>query len=122
MKKILLSLAICSGLFAKAQVNVDGVDINKKDINYIEVVGTMAIFTKKVTISIDYGQLKKVFDVPSVVKDDTGKNQIFGSMVDALNFLDKNGWQYVNSYIVSAQAGDGVYHYLLRKKTNETHQ
>ncbi len=44
------------------------------------------------------------------------KGQItFNSMVDALNFMHDNGWEYVNNYAVSV-GNSSVYKYLLKKK------
>lgn len=116
MKKLVLILAICiTCSLLKAQLTVDGVEINKLSVNYIEIVGTdVGIFSKKLVVAIDYGQEKKNFSSPSFVKDERGTH-VFYSMVDALNFFENNGWQYVNNYLVTVQTTN-VYHFLLKKK------
>ncbi len=117
MKKLIIIFALFNIYhLATAQITVDGIEINKLPVNYIEIVGTEAgLFTKKIIVAIDYGQEKKVFSSPSFIKDDKGKTYIFYSMVDALNFFENNGWQYVNNYLVTIQTTN-VYHFLLKKK------
>ncbi len=36
-------------------------------------------------------------------------------MVDALNYMGKQGWEFMQAYIVTVQ-NQNVYHYLLKKK------
>ncbi|MCB0595448.1 MAG: hypothetical protein KDD28_15255 [Phaeodactylibacter sp.] len=114
MKKLILSavmLAACTVAFA--QVSVEGVDINALDIKYCELRGyNTSTLSQKVSIVIDYGQEFKAFK-PQVIRGEDGKPVVFNTMVDALNFMEKNGWEYLNSHAV---AGAGVYNYLLRRK------
>lgn len=97
------------------QVKVEGVNINDLDIKYCELYGyNKGIFTNKIIITVSYGQKFRWWKTQRIVGP-KGKDMIFNSMIDALNFMEKNGWEYVNNYVLSH--GDNlVYHYLLKKK------
>lgn len=41
--------------------------------------------------------------------DETGKNIVFNSMVDAMNFMGKLGWEFEQAYVVT-MGGQNVYH------------
>jgi len=96
------------------QVVVDGTNINDLDVQYIEMVGrAKALSLTKIKIFLDYGQ--EFSWKQQTVKTADGKNAGFNSIVDALNFMDSNGWEYVNNYVIDVN-GTLTYKYLLRKK------
>jgi hypothetical protein len=92
MKKLFTVLLILVGsLNAKAQVEVDNVMINDLDLEYVELVGRSKFFSlTKIKVFVDYGQ--DFSWKQQTIKDSNGKNMSFNSMVDALNFMDRNGW------------------------------
>ncbi len=93
---------------------VDDVDINKLDIEYCEIVGQRKFLSTKVKVTVDYEQ--KRGDVSkSKIKDENAKTMSFWGIIDALNFMNKNGWEYADSFIITHQE-KLVYHYLLKKK------
>lgn len=114
MKKLILSAVLFAAYaVAFAQVSVEGVDINALGIKYCEIKGYSASTTnQRVSIVVDYGQDFKAFK-PQVIRGEDGKPVVFNTMIDALNFMEKNGWEYINSHAV---AGAGVYNYLLKRK------
>ena len=118
MKQSLLTVSAIFLLATFAQSQTVN-DIPLKDINveYVQIVGTSRLLSNKVTVEIDFGQLDKLFssDKDTRIKDANGKNMIFNSMIDALNFMTKNGYEFVQAYAV-AVSNQNVYHYLLRKK------
>jgi hypothetical protein len=118
MKKMLFiaALLIFSAANSYSQT-VNDIPIKDIDVEYIQIVGTSRVLSNKMTIQIDFGQENKFFssDKDTRVKDVSGKNMIFNSMVDALNFLTKNGYEFVQAYAVSVN-NQNVYNYLLRKK------
>ena len=112
-------------LFSQVDTNlttVNGITLEKLDVEYIEIVGTnMGFIEKKIQISIDFGQkIAFSFSGKSVVlKDYLGKSIIFNSMIDALNFMNLHGYEFVTAYIVTIGSGNmtqNVYHYLLKRK------
>jgi hypothetical protein len=102
------------GGFTYSQVLVNGVDINKEDITYCELVGYSKLLSKKVTVAIDYGQPKKFLGKAQKITDEKGKAISFHGMIAALNFMEKNGWKYVNHYAIG-EGGKYVYHFLLKR-------
>jgi hypothetical protein len=117
MRKTILMAAIALFSFgAQSQVTVDGTNINDLDIQYIEMVGQAKVLSlTKIKIAIDFGQ--DFSWKQQTVKSADGKTAAFNSIVDALNFLDANGWEYVNNYIIQSSSGEVTYKYLLRKKS-----
>jgi hypothetical protein len=83
---------------------------------YCELVGTSKLMSTKVTVQVDYGEEKGAFQGNAKIKDEaTGKVQAFNSMVDALNYMGNDGWEFVQAYTVTS-GNINVYHWLLKKK------
>jgi hypothetical protein len=120
MKRVLI-LGIFSilSLTIKGQITIDGKDISSDStLTYIEIVGAdIGLFKKKLVVVVDYGQKFSIWDgKDSAVKGPDGKNYIFNTMVDALNFFSRNGWTYENSYAISVPNSGNVYRFLLKRK------
>lgn len=81
---------------------------------YCELVGFNKPFSTKVTVSVDYGQERRFFQ-DTRIKDENGKVELFNSMVDALNFMGSDGWQFVQAYVVTI-GNQNVYHWMLKKR------
>lgn len=115
MKKMLAILAFGLMSFgARAQVVVDGTNINDLEIKYCELVGQAKFLSlTKIKVFVDYGQ--DFSWKQQTIKNTAGKNAAFNSMMEALNFMDANGWEYVNNYLINNN-GDLIYKFLLRKK------
>ena len=116
MKRLILVIGFVFLFFIPnfSQVFVGDVDINKLDIKDCEIVGQRKFLSDKVKVTVDYGQRKR--DLwKSKIKDENGKTMSFLGIIDALNFMNKNGWEYADSFVISHKE-KLVYHYLLRKK------
>tara|TARA_B110000967_G_C18734830_1_gene484520 strand:- start:445 stop:717 length:273 start_codon:yes stop_codon:yes gene_type:complete len=86
------------------------------DVEYVQIVGTAKLLSNKIRIQIDFGQEDKFFSSKDTqVKDENGKQMIFNSMIDAMNFMSKNGYDFVEAYAITV-ANQNVYHYLLKKR------
>jgi hypothetical protein len=117
MKKIVLFSAILLSTITVSfgQVTVENVNINDLDIKYCQLIGyNKSLFGKNIIVTVDYGQKFKPFK-SQLIKGPDDKAIEFYSMIDALNFMEENGWEYVNNYAVST-GNSSVYHYLLKKK------
>ena len=120
MKKIiLLCLLVLTSIILNAQT-VNDIPIKDIDVDYVLIVGTAKFLSSKILVEIDFGQ-KTVFfsNKETIIKDEQGKALEFNSMIDALNFMSKNGFEFVNSYVVTV-SNQNVYHYLLKNKKNKT--
>ena len=117
MRKLLIVAAFFMFMTSMSfgQVTVEGININKLDISYCKLSGyNKGIFANKIVITVDYGQKFKWWKTQRIVGPN-GKDMVFHTMIDALNFMEKNGWEYVNNYVISI-GNDLVYQYLLKKK------
>jgi hypothetical protein len=115
MKQVILVFAVLFSLQSFAQVSVNGVNINELEhVKYVELVAVGRLLSNKVTISVDYGQARTVFRRQTIRNKD-GKSISFNSIIDALNFMENNGWTYVNNYAITAE-GNNESHYLLKRK------
>lgn len=114
MKRTIAALALGLMTFGtNAQVEVDGINVNELDIEYLELIGQGKALSLKIKVFVDYGQ--DFSWKQQTIRDAEGKSASFNSMVDALNFMDANGWEYVNNYQIESN-GLLTYKYLLRKK------
>ncbi|WP_417237185.1 MULTISPECIES: hypothetical protein [Flavobacteriaceae] len=117
MKKLSLLLALFSFISLFSQT-VNDVPLKDIDVEYLQIVGTSKLLSDKVIIEIDFGQNTTFFATSrkeTVVKDENGKNLKFNSMIDALNYLTKHGFKFVQAYAISI-GNQNVYHYLMRKE------
>lgn len=109
MKKILLLVIFslsCS--LAGAQQKV-----------YCELLGQGKLFSKKVTVTVDFGQNQWQ---NNKLVDEDGKKIVFNSMIDAMNFMGKLGWEFEQAYVITSGSGasaQNVYHWLLSKYISE---
>ncbi|MGH1339005.1 MAG: hypothetical protein ACRBFS_23010 [Aureispira sp.] len=115
MKKLLIILLALSPFFATAQT-VNDIPISELETNFIQIVGTQKLLSKKVMVTIDFGQEQKLLSakVP-VIKNQAGKTMTFMSMIDALNFFSDLGYKFEQAYTLTV-GNQNVYHYLLSKK------
>ncbi len=118
MKKIILGLVLILVCFWVKGQEVTTVSDSVK-YTYCEIVGTAKFLSTKVNIQIDFGQETKWGQDNRYKDPETGKPIVFNSMIDALNFMGKDGWQFVQAYIVTESSSGNVYHYLLKKETKK---
>lgn len=108
MKRFLLVCMLMLQLVAFAQ---------EKHRVYCEIMGTQkGLFSRKVTVTIDFGQKVSFWKAASDSKivDENGNDIVFNSMVDAMNFLGHCGWNFQQAYVVTVGESN-VYHWLLYK-------
>ena len=116
MKKLLLFLILLFAANAFSQT-INDTPLKDIDVEYIEIVGTSKLFSNKVTVELDFGQKTSFFNTgaETVLRGEDGKAINFNSMIDALNYMVKNGYEFVQAYAITLSQ-QNVYHYLLRKK------
>jgi|LakMenEpi03Aug12_release.lakeMendotaPanAssembly.Ray.scaffolds.fasta_scaffold1330191_2 hypothetical protein len=117
MKKIIFSLSLLMlSLTSKSQIMVNNVDITNLNVQYIQLVGASRILNiNEVVINVDYGQDLKWNSPVQTIKGPDGKNMSFESMIDALNYFDANGYDFVSRETVTV-GQQNVYHYLLKRR------
>ncbi len=117
MKKLLLTLAIIlastAGAFAQTPYKV-----------FCELVGEGNLFGTKVKISIDLGKKGSWKTYESKLVDENGKEIEFNSMVDAMDYMGKLGWNFNQAYAITEGgiSKQNVYHWLLSKSVTSDEQ
>lgn len=114
-KSLLLSLLVISSLSTFCQTTIDSVNVKA---TYCEIVGTQGFFSSKLTIRIDYGQDNGSIFNPkdSRLKGEDGKAIKFNSMIDVLNVMHSEGWDFITAYVIGDSQKGYVYHWLLKRR------
>ncbi|MEO6456086.1 MAG: hypothetical protein ABIN97_18540 [Ginsengibacter sp.] len=108
MKKIIILLTLTFTTFQLFSQS----DTTKVE-QYCEVVATPRSFSNKVTIDINYGEERSLWR-DNRLKNDEGKLKKFNSVVDALNYMGKDGWLFVNAF-PGTVPNEKIYHYVFKK-------
>lgn len=115
MKRLVISIiSFVSVVLAFAQSD-------KTKSVYAELLGyEKGLFSNKVTVTVDFGQDVSFWKQgrDNKIVDENGKDIVFNSMVDAMNFMGEKGWSFVQAYVVT-HGNQNVYHWLLTKKITE---
>lgn len=108
MKKIVaITIFIICSLASNAQQDSTKVE------QYCQVIATPRLLSKKVSIDIDYGDEKSYWR-DTRLKTDAGKLKKFNTVIDALNYMGREGWIFINAYPVR-MAETEIYHFAFKK-------
>lgn len=119
MKKILFTLVFCCLMGASTSFaqKVNGVALKDLPGDYIEM-SEYPLVSTQYRIAIDYGQKPDVWSSSFLIlKDNEDKDMLFNSMIDALNFMSKNGYELANTYTIKTGDVTKVYYILKKKKS-----
>ena len=109
MKRILL-LIVCFSVSSYTYSQKDTV----QTYMYAEILG-FSWLGNKVNVSVDFGQKKSIWKPYDYMTDSNGKLISFNSMIDAMNYMGLDGWEFVQAYVVTT-GNQNVYHWLLKKR------
>jgi len=113
MKKVFILSVILLATFASfAQTDTSKVE------QYCQVIATPRLLSNKVTIDIDFGEEKSYWK-DERLKTYDGKLKKFNTIIDALNFMGKEGWLFINVYPVN-MGNTQIYHFAFRKLISKT--
>ena len=87
-------------------------------VDYIQIEEVSRMLSSKSFIEVDYGQNIKLLDRNERIKDQNGSDIEFNSMIDALNFLSKYGYEFLTIIPISDPALPRV-RYILKRKTSK---
>jgi hypothetical protein len=109
MKKLLIiSIVLLNSIVSNAQT-----DTNKVE-QYCQIIARPRLLSNKVTIDIDYGD-EKSFLRDNRLKTDDGKLKKFNTIIDAMNYMGRERWIFINAYPV--RMGDTeIYHFAFKKQ------
>jgi hypothetical protein len=106
-KSIIFTIALLASLHSFSQTDSTKIE------QYCELIVTPRLLSNKVTIDVNYGE-EKSFWRDNRLKNDDGRFKKFNTVVDALNYMGKSGWIFINAYPV--KTGDTeIYHFAFRK-------
>lgn len=109
MKKTLIFVfAIFLGFVSFAQTDTSKIE------QYCQIIVTPRPFSNKVTIDIDLGE-ERSFWADNRLRTYDGKLKKFNTVIDALNFMGKEGWSFINAYPVF-NGNIEVYHFGFKKE------
>ena len=110
------SMAFENGTFLLFEDYVKELQANRTE-EYCLVLATAKFLSQKVTINIDFGQeitIWTMYKDKTVFDEFTGKMKSFNSIVDALNWMNSKGWEFLNAYVITV-GNQNVYHYLMKR-------
>lgn len=88
----------------------------KKKAKYIRIMGAKKPLSNKTNITLEFGQIDKLFSGKDTqVRGSDDKIVNFNSMIDALNWLDKYGYDFEQAYAFNI-GGQNIYHYLMKRR------
>lgn len=111
-KVLLVTIILLSSIFLKAQKDTCRIE------QYCQLIATQRILSNKVTIDIDFGEEKSFWRDTRLTNYD-GKIKKFNTIIDAMNYMGKEGWLFVNAYPVHL-AGTEIFHFAFKKQFTRT--
>lgn len=109
MKQIVLTGMILLGnLISVAQSDTSKVE------QYCQVIAKPRLLSNKVTIDIDFGD-EKSFWRDTRLKTEAGKIRKFNTIIDALNYMGREGWVFINAFPVRIGEAE-TYHFAFKKQ------
>lgn len=118
MKKLYFLYCVAATMLANvanAQTRVESQNLeqvpSQQSKVYCELLGYQKLLSLKVNVQVDFGQNPYT---NNFLVDENGKAMTFNSMIDAMNYMGKLGWEFENAYAIT-HGSQNVYHWLLSK-------
>ncbi len=109
MKKLLtIGIFLISTLVSNAQTDTSKVE------QYCQVIATPRLLSNKVTIDIDFGEEKSIWR-DNRLKAEGGTLKKFNTIIDALNYMGREGWIFINAYPVHMGQTE-IFHFAFKKE------
>lgn len=109
MKKVVIAgFAILSSIVSMAQIDTTKIE------QYCQVIATPKLLSNRVTIDIDFGE-EKSFWTDTRLKTDAGKIRKFNTIIDAINYMGRAGWIFINAFPVHMGETE-IYHFAFKKQ------
>ncbi|GAB3750524.1 hypothetical protein [Spirosoma pomorum] len=123
MRKAFFNLLLVFCFTSSFGQSINGVSLKDINAQYVQIVATTkyAEQTALEDIKIDFGQALKVAKKKMEIRDERGRLLQFTSMIDALNFMTANGYEFIQAYSVTnrinSSYNSNVHYYILRRKS-----
>lgn len=113
MKKVLIMpIILLWSIVSNAQNDTARVE------QYCQLIAAPRLLSNKVTIDIDFGE-EKSFWRDTRLKTDEGKIKKFNTIIDAMNYMGRNGWVFINAYPVRMGETE-IYHFAFKKQFDKS--
>nr|MBP9194594.1 hypothetical protein [Saprospiraceae bacterium] len=90
--------------------------LDSLDVEYITVHPTQQFLSAKIRVELEYGQVNKsLANSDTRMSDANGKEIVFNSILDVLNVLATQGYEYIDSFIDPTYNDGKTLKFLLRK-------
>lgn len=121
---LVIGMMICGLANAQNTINVNADEVNngKPFKVYCEIISTTSssLFSNKTRVEIDFGQVARYFSNDRRMVDENGRDIVFNSMLDAMNYMAERGWVFEQAYIlqnISEGTSSTAYqHWILSKE------
>jgi len=115
-----LLFGILSFIPASAQENpryyVNKQLIDSLGVEYITIHASQQFLSDKVRVELEYGQVNKsLASSETRISDVNGREVVFNSVLEVLNLLARQGYEYVDSFIDPFSNDGKTLKFLLRK-------
>ncbi len=107
-KAVITAIVLLSSIISIAQTDTSKVE------QYCQVIATPRLLSNKVTIDIDFGE-EKSFWRDTRLKTDAGKIKKFNTIIDAINYMGREGWTFINAFPVRMGETE-IYHFAFKKQ------
>lgn len=121
MKRIGLPLLVScclTSISCFSQVYVNGVAIDTVSAPFCQLICSNADVLTRAGVTIDYGQryVNTGLNRQKIAGPDK-KTIAFASPIDALNFMVRNGWEFVSFQVLGNSSGaENTFIYILKRK------
>ena len=95
-------------------------DVPLRDVQseYIEVTAGGSMLRKGINAYIDYGQESEPYtNKDHVLTDNYGKPMEFKSNIHVLNYMQEQGYELIEIYVIPSETSGSAYFVLRKKKT-----
>jgi hypothetical protein len=119
MKKLLPSivLGICLLFgFSSFSQTVNGVALQDLDVEYIRIYNSTIGLNPPINIDFGRGRVAVSNSRHNILRDEHNQPINFNTMLDALNFLAKHGFELVQAYVAAYDDHRDMHFYILRRK------
>ncbi len=115
MKKLILFFFLFVSTLSYSQVFVNKIDINSRYLQYVEVWEKPMSDRGKFYAMVDYGQMNDTKSDEAgdalILTNSKGKKMEFNGIVDALNYMFRNGWE-----VIQPKNIDGYESFIMKRR------
>lgn len=117
---IILGICLLFGLSSLSQT-VNGVPLSELDVEYISIeVKQIHVkgkgFLRRVHVNFGENRVSISYNEDNILRDRSGDPINFDTMLDALNFFAKSGFELAQAYVAAYDDFPDFHCYILRRK------